>query len=96
MRKRASFQDRKNERINCNMQENYLDNDGFPFPEFDSWVESYFRHIEKNDTNYGDQQTINAAANLYTDVNIHVVSTLGAGVASTLQVIRVMLRPLSI
>ena len=96
MRKRVSFKIARTKELIAYMQENYLDNDGFPFPEFDSWVQSYFRHIEKNDTNYGDQQTINAAANLYTDVNIHVVSTLGAGVASSLQVIRVMLRPLSI
>ena len=68
------------------MQENYLDNDDFPLlqfiPEFDSW-ESYLQHMAKSNT-YCDQQTLNAAANLY-NVNFHVVSTLGAGEVHTFQ-----------
>ena len=68
------------------MQENYLDNDGFPLlqfiPEFDPW-ESYLQHITKSNT-YGDQQTLNVAANLY-NVKIHVVSTLDAEAAHTFQ-----------
>lgn len=39
------------------MQENYLDNDGFPLlqfiPAFDSW-ESYLQHMAKSNT-YGDR-----------------------------------------
>ena len=56
------------------------DEDGFPlyewFPHFDS-LPKYLTHMAQ-DHAYGDQLTLYAAANLY-NVNIHIISSLGAG-----------------
>ena len=57
-----------------------LDEDGFPLyewvPHFDSWPK-HLTHMAPDNT-YGDQLTLYAAANLC-NVNIHIVSSLGAG-----------------
>ena len=57
-----------------------LDEDGFPLyewvPHFNSWPK-HLTHIAQDQT-YGDQLTLYAAANLY-NVNIHIISSLGAG-----------------
>ena len=54
--------------------------DGFPLyewvPHFDSWPK-YLTHIAQDHT-YGDQLALYAAANLC-NVNIHFISSLGAG-----------------
>ena len=62
------------------LETNPLDEDGFPLyewvPYFDSWPQ-YLTHMAQDHT-YGDQLTLYAAANLY-NVNIYIISSLGAG-----------------
>ena len=62
------------------LETNPLDEDGFPLyewvPYFDSWPQ-YLTHMTQDHT-YGDQLTLYAAANLY-NVNIYIISSLGAG-----------------
>ena len=64
------------------LQNNPVDNDGFPLlqhlvdSEFPSWQE-YLQYMVRKNT-FGDQLTLSAAANLY-NIDIQIVSTLGPG-----------------
>ena len=64
------------------LQSNPYDSDGFPLlehlaeNEFAFWND-YIKHMAQDGT-YGDQLTLYAAANLY-NIDIHIVSSLGAG-----------------
>ena len=64
------------------LQNNPVDNDGFPLQEhlvdteFASWQE-YLQYIARKNT-FGDQLILFAAANLH-NVDIQIISTLGAG-----------------
>jgi hypothetical protein len=63
-----------------------LDEDGFPLyewvPHFQSWPD-YLVHMAQDHT-FGDQLTLFAAANLF-NVNIQIVSSLGAGASHVFQ-----------
>ena len=66
------------EEIVSYLENNAVDDEGFPLleflPEFTSW-EEYLEYMSRCNT-FGDQTTLFAAANLY-NVNIQVISTLG-------------------
>ena len=66
------------EEIVSYLENNAVDDEGFPLleflPEFTSW-EEYLEYMSRCNT-FGDQTTLFAAANLYNG-NIQVISTLG-------------------